>query len=217
LLGLDLNKRSRSNYKILCLGSHSDDIEIGCGGTVLRLTEAYKHMELYWVVFSSDEERKLEAQKSANLFLKLAKKKTIQIRNFRTSFFPYEGMQIKEYFEQLKEEFSPDLIFTHYRSDLHQDHRVISDLTWNTFRNHLILEYEIPKYDGDLGSPNFFVHLDDSICKKKTKYMLKTFQTQNNKQWFTEETFLAVLRLRGIESNAPKKYAEAFYCRKFVV
>jgi len=217
LLGLDLNKRSRSNYKILCLGSHSDDIEIGCGGTVLRLTEAYKHLELYWVVFSSDEKRKLEAQKSANLFLKLAKKKTIQIRNFRTSFFPYEGLQIKEYFEQLKEEFSPDLIFTHYRCDLHQDHRVISDLTWNTYRNHLILEYEIPKYDGDLGSPNFFVHLDDLVCKKKIKYLLKTFQTQNNKQWFTEETFLGLSRVRGIESNAPKKYAEAFYCRKLAI
>ena len=126
-------------------------------------------------------------------------------------------MEIKEYFEQLKQEFSPDLIFTHYRDDLHQDHRLISDLTWNTFRNHLILEYEIPKYDGDLGSPNFFVHLDESICHKKIQYILNSFKTQAEKHWFTEDTFLSVLRLRGIESNAPGKYAEAFFCRKMVI
>jgi LmbE family N-acetylglucosaminyl deacetylase len=217
LLTLDLTKRGKSDIKILCLGSHSDDIEIGCGGTVLRLIERHRNLEFYWVVFSSNEERKREALRSACLFLKQAKRKTVEVRNFRNSFFPYEGAPIKEYFEQLKGKLSPDLIFTHYRNDLHQDHRLISELTWNTYRNHLILEYEIPKYDGDLGSPNLFVHLDDGVCRKKIEILLKVFRTQKDKQWFTRDSFLAMLRLRGIESNAPSKCAEAFYCRKLVI
>jgi len=201
---------------VLCLGAHCDDIEIGCGGTLLKLMETDPNIRFHWVVFSSDSQRAREASESAHLYLEPAREQKIVIKNFRDSFFPYLGMEIKEYFEQLKQDFSPDLIFTHYRGDLHQDHRLISDLTWNTFRNHLILEYEIPKYDGDLGSPNFFVHLDESICHKKIEYLLDRFKTQADKQWFTEDTFLSILRLRGIESNAPSKYAEAFYCRKMV-
>ncbi|MEI2579606.1 PIG-L deacetylase family protein [Scytonema sp. PRP1] len=126
------------------------------------------------------------------------------------------GIEIKEFFEQLKQDYNPDLIFTHSRHDLHQDHRLIYDFTWNTFRNHLILEYEIPKYDGDLGNPNFFVHLDEETCQDKIKNIIDSFPSQKGKQWFTQETFLSILRLRGIESNAPNKYAEAFYCRKVV-
>src|SRR5262249_55530069 len=148
--------------------------------------------------------------------LKGAGSKNIVINNFRESYFPFAGLEIKEYFERLKHEFSPDLIFAHHRNDLHQDHRLISELTWNTFRNHLILEYEIPKYDGDFGSPNLFVHLDESICRKKIEYILGSFKSQEQRPWFGEETFLAILRLRGVESNAPGKYAEAFYCRKMV-
>lgn len=217
MLTLDLTKRGKTDIKILCLGSHSDDIEIGCGGTVLKLIERHRNLEFYWVVFSSDEQRKKEALRSASLFLKHAKRKRVEVWNFRNSFFPYEGAQIKEYFEHLKEKLLPDLIFTHYRNDLHQDHRLISELTWNTYRNHLILEYEIPKYDGDLGSPNLFVHLDDAVCRKKIGVLLKIFHTQKDKQWFTKETFLATLRLRGVESNAPGKHAEGFYCRKLVI
>jgi LmbE family N-acetylglucosaminyl deacetylase len=177
----------------------------------------YQNATVYWVVFSSDEQRACEARQSANAFLTFVKSKVIIINNYKDGFFPFIGVKIKECFEQLKCEINPDIIFTHYRNDLHQDHRLISELTWNTFRNHMILEYEIPKYDGDLGSPNFFVHLEESICSKKIQYILDNFPSQRQKHWFDEETFSAILRLRGMESNAPSRYAEAFYCRKMVL
>ncbi len=217
MLKLKFATEKNQALKILCLGAHSDDIEIGCGGTILKLIEKYRRTTFYWVVLSSNERRKREAEESANAFLAGAKIKTIVIKEFRDGFFPYVGGEIKEYFERLKREVDPDLIFTHHRMDLHQDHRLVSDLTWNTFRNHLILEYEIPKYDGDLGSPNFFVHLDETICKTKMKHIISFFKTQADNHWFTEETFQSILRLRGIESNAPTKYAEAFYGRKMVL
>lgn len=217
MLKLSIDQNNHSVYKIFCLGAHCDDIEIGCGGTILKLIENHNNIVFYWVVFSSNEQRKKEALKSANNFLKGAKVENIAIKNFRNGFFPFIGPEIKEYFEQLKQELSPDLIFTHYRHDLHQDHRLISDLTWNTFRNHLILEYEIPKYDGDLGTPNFFVHLDESICRKKAQYLLDAFETERQKHWFSEDTFFSIMRLRGVESNSPGKYSEAFYCRKIIL
>ena len=214
---LKISFENNSPKKVLCLGAHCDDIEIGCGGSILKLLDDSKEIDVCWVVFSSDNVRGKEARNSANDFLRSAKRKNIEIKNFRNSFFPFQGADIKEYFEQLKQDFHPDLVFTHYRNDLHQDHRLISDLTWNTFRNHLILEYEIPKYDGDLGSPNFFVHLDEVLCRDKTDKILKYFKSQNDKEWFTKDTFLSILRLRGMESNAPRKYAEGFYCRKVVI
>jgi len=203
--------------RLLCLGAHSDDIEIGCGGTMLKLLHEYSDLSVHWVVFSSGEERAREARASADRFLEGAEKKNVVVRNFRTSFFPYEGLKIKECFEAIKDDFSPDIIFTHYGKDLHQDHRVLSELTWNTFRSHLILEYEIPKYDGGLGSPNVFVHLDEPTCRKKVEIILESFRTQAEKQWFSADAFLSLLRLRGIESDAPTRYAEAFYCRKLVL
>jgi LmbE family N-acetylglucosaminyl deacetylase len=205
-----------SLQQVLCLGAHSDDLEIGCGGTILKLIEMYPDLNFYWVIFSATGLRKEEALASANTFLSSVKQKNILIKEFKDGFFPYNGGEIKECFEQIKQEISPDLIFTHYRHDRHQDHRLISDLTWNTFRNHLILEYEIPKYDGDLGNPNLFVHLSESICQKKIKHLIEYFSTQANRHWFEEETFTSISRLRGIESNAPDKYAEAFYCPKIV-
>jgi LmbE family N-acetylglucosaminyl deacetylase len=214
MLEFKLATREDRPLRVLCLGAHCDDIEIGCGGTILQQTKNNREIVLCWVVFSSDQQRRKEASKSANMFLKHAKEKTVVINNFRNSFFPYIGGEIKEYFETLKQAFSPDLIFTHNRHDLHQDHRLISEQTWETFRDNMILEYEIPKYDGDLGSPNCYVHLDETICKRKVQYILDTFATQREKQWFTAETFFSILRLRGIESNAPTNYAEAFYCRK---
>jgi len=217
MLKLGLLKAKDRHLKVLCLGAHSDDIEIGCGGTILKFAEKYKNMVFRWVVFSSDAERAAEAQKSAQKFLKGAKEKTISTEGFRDGFFPYVGADIKEYFEVMKSEFSPDVIFTHYRNDLHQDHRVISELTWNTYRDHLIVEYEIPKYDGDLGSPNVFVHLDEDICRQKIRHVLDTFRTQTYNQWFTEETFKSIMKLRGIESNSSTGYAEAFYSRKLVL
>ncbi|AFY96323.1 PIG-L deacetylase family protein [Chamaesiphon minutus] len=203
--------------QVLCIGAHSDDIEIGCGGTLLKLIDLYPNLTIYWVVLGASGQREQEAVASAHKLMKDIKHKHVTVKGFRDGFFPYQGMEIKEYFEKLKHEVAPDLILTHYRDDRHQDHRSISDLTWNTFRDHLIWEYEIPKYDGDLGSPNIFVHLDEVICRRKIDHLFEHFGTQSNKVWFTEDTFSSILRMRGIESNAPDRYAEAFYCRKVVI
>jgi LmbE family N-acetylglucosaminyl deacetylase len=212
---IDLSLSKREPLRLLCLGAHCDDIEIGCGGTILKLAAAVgRKIEVQWVVFSSDEERKQEALKSVEAFLCDVTTKKVTVLGLRDGFFPYIGADLKERFEQLKAEFSPDLILTHYRHDLHQDHRLVSELTWNTFRNHLVLEYEIPKYDGDFGSPNFFVLLDESICRRKIDTILDVFQSQNGKRWFSRDLFAAVLRLRGMEANASSGYAEGFYCRK---
>lgn len=216
MLKFDFVENGNSTYRILCLGAHCDDIEIGCSGTILRLLESRRNVEVYWVVFSSNTERAKEAMSSANMLLEKTKDKKIRIENFRDSFFPFVGNDIKEAFEQIKQEYSPDIVFTHYKNDFHQDHRFISDLTWNTFRDHLILEYEIPKYDGDLGSTNFFVHLDESICHKKINIILESFKSQNHNHWFSKEIFLSMMTLRGIESNSPSRYAEGFYCRKLI-
>ena len=214
---LRLDTQSKASCKVLCLGAHADDIEIGCGGTILRLLRAYPKAEVYWVVFSAAGARRLEARSSAASFLAACGNKTVVVKNFRESFFPYRGEAIKECFEEIKGRFAPELILTHYRHDLHQDHRIISDFTWNTFRKHLILEYEIPKYDGDLGVPNTFVSLDAEMCREKVENLCRHFPSQKNKQWFTEDLFLSMLRLRGVEANSATQYAEAFYCRKHVL
>lgn len=200
--------------QVLCLGAHADDIEIGCGGTVLKLVSRYPEADFHWIVFSAPGTRKQEAQSSAGRFLRDAGSRTIEVRSFGDGFFPYLGSEIKDFFEDLKKDVNPDLILTHYGRDLHQDHRLLSELTWNTFRDHTILEYEIPKYDGGLGSPNLFVQLTHEERRRKIDLLLAEFPSQATKKWFNEATFDALLRLRGIESNAPSGYAEAFYCRK---
>lgn len=182
----------------------------------MRLLSSHQETEIFWVVFGAGNEREQEARNSAALFLSRAKKKAVIVKNFRDGFFPFEGTQIKNYFEELKAT-APDLIFTHSRKDAHQDHRLIAELTWNTFRNHLILEYEIPKYDGDLGQPNLFVPLDQEMYEKKVNYIMGAFGTQRSKQWFGKDTFLAIMRLRGMECVAASGYAEAFYSRKLVL
>lgn len=202
---------------VLCLGAHADDIEIGCGGTILKMLRERSDIEIYWYVFGARDQRAQEAVESADLFLEGAKKKKIEVRGFRDGFFPYQGAEIKELFEGMKKEVNPDIIFTHYREDLHQDHRVISELTWNTFRDHWVLEYEIPKYDGDLGSPNLFVYLDETTCKAKIQHIVNVFKTQKQKHWFTEDVFWGLLRLRGFECVSTGKYAEAYYCRKTII
>jgi LmbE family N-acetylglucosaminyl deacetylase len=216
MLALKLRPDGASPLKILCLGSHSDDIEIGCGGTILRLLSSNQNLEVVWVVFSSSKEREREARNSAGMFLGQAKQKEIIVNDFRDGFFPFDGAKIKDFFEGLKK-VSPDLILTHHRKDAHQDHRLIAELTWNTFRDHLILEYEIPKYDGDMGQPSVFVPLESDVCQRKVSYIMDSFQSQHDKRWFQQETFLSLMRLRGMECNAPSGYAEAFYCRKLVV
>lgn len=214
---LSFVQRRGEPLKMLFLGAHSDDIELGCGGTVLSLLDQGQELEVWWVVFSANAERRSEAEKSADMFLRGAVKREIVVRDFRESFFPYIGSEIKAYFEELKRTISPDVVFTHFRDDLHQDHRLISELTWNTFRDHLILEYEIIKYDGDLGSPNAFFPLSEEICARKVKYLMENFQSQRSHRWFTEDAFRAILRLRGVESNAPSNLAEAFYARKLIL
>lgn len=217
MLNLTPGRSTDSKLRLLCLGAHSDDIEIGCGGTVLTLLERYSDVEVRWVVFSGSEERVREARSSAEVFLSRARAREVVIKSYRDGYFPFVGAQIKDDFELLKREFSPDLVLTHSRDDRHQDHRLISDLTWNTFRNHLILEYEIPKYDGDLGQPNFFVPLEEAVCSRKVQTIVGSFRSQGNRQWFDEQTFLAILRLRGMEANSPTRFAEAFCCRKVVL
>ncbi len=217
MLNLQLNFSTEIAPQILCLGAHSDDIEIGCGGTILRLAEEYPHLHIQWIVFSASESRRQEAAASAGQFLAQVASKEVVIKEFPDGFFPYVGGDIKRYFEELKQTTAPDLIFTHTRQDLHQDHRLLNELTWNTFRNHLILEYEIPKYDGDLGTPNVFVPLSRQIGERKIAYLLQYFQTQANKHWFNGRLFESILALRGIESRAPDGYAEAFYGRKLII
>ncbi len=201
MLNLTFERRRDSIFRILCLGAHSDDIEIGCGGTVLRILEENPDAEVL----------------SAKSFLARARQKEVIVKEFRDGFFPYIGAEIKGFFEELKRRCAPDLVLTHCRNDLHQDHRLVSELTWNTFRNHLILEYEILKYDGDLGTPNVFVPLTESLARRKVGILLDSFRSQLKKNWFTEDAFLAILRLRGLECNAPEKYAEAYHARKLVL
>jgi LmbE family N-acetylglucosaminyl deacetylase len=217
MIQLNLNGGASRKLQILCLGSHCDDIEIGCGGTILRLAEQYPQCVLHWVVFSGDGVRLAEAQHAASLFAGTTSLVGPFLKAFPDGFMPVVSGEVKTFFEELKRTVSPDIIFTHNRKDAHQDHRLIAELTWNTFRDHLILEYEIPKYDGDLGQPSLFVPLEAEECQKKVRYIMDAFQSQHCKRWFQEDTFLSLMRLRGMECNAPSGYAEAFYCRKLVL
>ena len=217
MLRLGLGGDEQPLRRVLALGAHADDIEIGCGGTVLRLVETYPDLEWWWVVLSAHGERRQEAQASADGFLQPAQEPNVVLREFKDGFFPYLGGEVKTFFEELKAQVAPDLVLTHTRGDLHQDHRLVAELTWNTFRDHLILEYEIPKYDGDLGAPSVFVHLSEATCRRKIDYLLRHFVSQRSRRWFTADLFLSLLRLRGMESNSPTQYAEAFYSRKIVI
>src|SRR5712692_6273673 len=217
MIPLTLHSGASEALTIFCLGAHSDDSEIGCGGTVLRLAEQYARGVFHWVVFSAIGARESEARSGATLFVGPSRLKGPLLKTFPDGFMPFSGAEVKAVFEELKQAISPDLIFTHNRKDAHQDHRLLAELTWNTFRDHLILEYEIPKYDGDLGQPNFFVPLEKEIYQKKVRYLMDAFATQLPNHWFTEETFLALMRLRGMECVSPSGYAEAFYARKLVV
>jgi LmbE family N-acetylglucosaminyl deacetylase len=217
MIHLKLDRKATGALEILCLGCHSDDIEIGCGGAILRLSLEHPNCVFHWVVFSAIGERAAEAQHAATQFVDPSRLCGPILKTFRDGFMPYSGAEIKTVFEELKQTISPDLIFTHNRNDAHQDHRLISDLTWNTFRDHLILEYEIPKYDGDMGRPSVFIPLPSEVYEKKVRLIMDTFQSQAGKHWFKPETFLSLMRLRGMECNAPSGYAEAFYGRKLVL
>jgi LmbE family N-acetylglucosaminyl deacetylase len=216
MLPLNLKKDANAELIIVCLGAHCDDIEIGCGGTLLHLKVAFPRSRFHWVVFSASEPRGEEATKAAELFTVGCEKKVV-LRDYRDGFLPYSGGVVKDFFEEMKRQVSPDVIFTHWHGDAHQDHRLISELTWNTFRNHLILEYEIPKYDGDMGRPNLFVPLEAPLYQQKVDYLFEAFESQGGKRWFDRETFLGLMRIRGMESNSPSGYAEAFHTRKLIL
>jgi LmbE family N-acetylglucosaminyl deacetylase len=201
----------RKPFEILCLGAHSDDIEIGAGGTILTLLDRYPGARVTWIVFAANEERAREARASAAIFLAAASQAKVIVHNFHDGFFPDEFSLLKKTFEAVKKEVNPDLILTHIRSDHHQDHRIVADLTWNTFRDHLILGYEVIKYDPDLGNPNVFVSLDPAVAQAKVAALMEHFQSQGGRRWFVPETFLGMMRIRGVHAAAPSGFAEGFY------
>jgi LmbE family N-acetylglucosaminyl deacetylase len=215
MLPASLSFPSRRTH-VLAIGSHADDIELGCGGTLLTLA-SHADLEVTWVVLGAQDDREQEARASAEAFLADVPEKRIVIEQFRDGYFPYVGAQVKDRFEQLKDEVVPDVIFTHTSVDLHQDHRLVAELTWNTFRDHLIFEYEIPKYDGDLAQPNVFVPLEAEVVAAKVRLLLEHFVSQRDKHWFTEDLFRGLMRIRGMETSSPTHYAEAFRCRKLML
>ena len=216
MLRLIIPPDGRESLRLLCLGAHSDDIEIGCGGTILRIAAEVPGLVVRWIVFSGDERRGTEARNSAAAVLEHVSEKQIEVLGFRDGYFPSQSADIKDRFEAVKRDFDPSLILTHCQHDAHQDHRLLAELTFNTFRNHLVLEYEIPKYDGDLGNPNFFVPLARAQLQRKIDIISHHFVSQRGRSWFVNETFVAMARLRGIGCNAPEGVAEAFYVRKIV-
>jgi len=217
VLDLTITRRSRRPLRILCLGAHCDDIDIGCGGTLLRLLGNGGGIEVRWVVFSASAERGRELRASAKRFLRRAIRSQVETHGFRDSYFPAQYLEIKEVFEAIRKGPDPDVIFTHHGADLHQDHRIISELTWTAFRRHLILEYEVPKYDGGLLPPNAYVRLDRSQVESKVRILMGCYRSQLAKPWFTEDTFRGLMRLRGIESASDGGWAEGFHARKMCV
>jgi LmbE family N-acetylglucosaminyl deacetylase len=216
MLTLSLSAGSQLR-RVLAIGCHADDIEIGCGGTILTLTRTIPELEVDWVVLAASGEREREARASAQAFLAAVGTHRIEIHGFRDGFLPHRSGEVKELFEDLKSRVDPDLVLTHTRYDLHQDHRLACELTWNTFRHHLILEYEIPKVDGDLATPNLFVPISAAVAEEKAALLDLHFPSQAGKHWFDRDLFLGMMRLRGMEAVAPERFAEAFTCRKVVV
>lgn len=217
MLTVSLDDPGGGALAVLCLGAHADDIEIGCGATMLQLARSDRRVTCHWVVLSADATREREARRSAARFLEGCAECDVRVASFRESYFPYGGAAIKDYVQGLAGEISPDIVFTHARGDLHQDHRTVSELTGNAFRDHLVLEYEIPKYDGDLGRPNLYVPVDSETRDRKLELLVSGFPSQATRDWFTRETFESLLRIRGLEARAPSGFAEAFHARKLVL
>jgi LmbE family N-acetylglucosaminyl deacetylase len=217
VLQFALPSAPQSIRRVLVVGAHADDIEIGCGGTLLALTRTRPDLDVTWVVLCASDEREREARASAETFLTSAADSEIVVHGFRDGFLPYVGGEVKDIFEELKMRLDPDVIFTHTRHDLHQDHRLVCELTWNTWRDHLLLEYEIPKFDGDRGAPNFFVPISRALAREKARLLMDAFPSQSDKHWFDEELFLGLMRMRGMEAASPSGLAEAFTCRKLTL
>lgn len=217
MLNLSLNLPTDRSPLILCIGAHCDDIEIGCAGTLLDLARSRADTRFVWAIFTGDQSRQDEANRSAQSMFPRNLPVELRLHDFPDGRLPYAGTPVKDAMEKLKSEVQPDLIFCHWSGDSHQDHRFLSELTWNTFRDHLIFEYEIPKYDGDFGNPNVYVSLEPDIREHKIAHILRSYPSQSSREWFDSETFTAVLRLRGMECRAESGYAEAFYSRKLPI
>jgi LmbE family N-acetylglucosaminyl deacetylase len=207
----------RERLRVLCIGAHSDDIEIGCAATLLRWLQMYRGVEITWAVLSAADSRGKEARRSARALLRSAASLDLILGDFRDSYLPADYARVKTFFSELHRRSEPDVVLTHRLEDRHQDHRLVAELTWQTWRDHLILEYEIPKYEGDLGQPNFYTALPAAVARRKVRHLLTHFASQRSKGWFTEETFLSLMRLRGIECRAPDGFGEAFHVRKLVL
>ena len=199
--------------RVVCLGAHADDIEIGAGGTILRLLDERPNTHVTHVVFSADAIRADEARAAARQLLAAAEA-DIHVLGHRDGFFPFEAADIKGFAQAALEGVRPHLVLTHRRDDAHQDHRVIADLAWQTFRGATIAAYEIPKWDGDLDRPNAYVALDDATITRKLALLADHFPTQQAKGWYDDETFRGLARVRGVEAGV--RYAEAFHCTKLV-
>jgi LmbE family N-acetylglucosaminyl deacetylase len=210
---LPLNLSATGPLKVLCLGAHCDDIEIGCGGTLMVLQEQFPAASFHWVIFTTEDQRGDESRKAA-IEIHRGAAVDVNVLAFRGSYLPFQGAEVKDAFEMIKGRIQPHLIFTHWLEDRHQDHRLVAELTWNTFRDHLVLEYEIVKYEGDLGHPNLFVPLSEALAKRKLDVLMTCFPSQRSRAWFTRDLFQAQLRMRGVECNAPSGHAEAFHARK---
>jgi LmbE family N-acetylglucosaminyl deacetylase len=202
---------------ILCLGAHSDDIEIGIGGTILQWLNEGAKLDVMWCVLSAVGPRKSEARASAADFLSGVERTQVELHDFLDGYFPSQAAELKTYFEGMKARVEPDIVFTHRRDDAHQDHREISRHTWNTFRDHMILEYEVPKWDGDIGRPNLYVSLRESVMARKVELLNRHFVSQRGKHWFDEETFRGLARLRGMECRAKDRYAEGLFAHKLML
>ncbi len=206
----------RPDATVLCLGAHCDDIEIGCAGALVELQQRFPAVNFVWVVFSSDEEREAETRAAAAKLLD-SERCRLEFHRFRGSYLPSQAVDVKDAFESLKSRIAPDLIFTHFLADRHQDHRVVGELTWNTFRNHAVLEYEIPKFEGDLAHPGVYVPLSEATLDRKIAALMECFPSQRSRTWFDADLFKGHMRVRGMECNAPSRYAEAFHARKLTL
>lgn len=214
MLGLTLDVPAGRALQVLCIGAHCDDIEIGCGGTILSLLQSYPHCRLHWLVLSSDANRGSEGKASARAFVRASARGEMQFCDLPDGLLPLHLREVKAQLEQLKASVRPDLVFTHHGADRHQDHRTANEATWQTFRDHPILEYEIPKYDGDLTTPNLYMPLTATVAARKVSLLMRHFPSQRQKSWFQQENFEAIMRLRGLECRSPSGFAEGFHCRK---
>jgi LmbE family N-acetylglucosaminyl deacetylase len=208
---------ARRPLRLLCIGAHSDDLEIGCGATVMTWLANRRSTEVTWVVLSAEGARAAEARRSARALLARARAPQIVIAAFRDGYLPGQYAEVKDLFEHLKNEPAPDVVLTHWLQDRHQDHRLAAELTWNTWRNHLVLEYEVPKYEGDLAPPNAYVPVSAAVARRKVNHLRRYFSSQKKKDWFVADNFLGLMRLRGMESRSPSGLAEAFHARKLVL